>query len=120
MNSPTSTLTDGMFAILVPASLSPLIVTLFWAEQKAKKLGLLEAPPLRPDLAEPPVQVPFLRTWWTKAWTFAQQLDIVGLVLIGTSVALILLPLTLAQGAKGQWDNRMSFLVASLAQIGRC
>ena len=33
-------LTDGMFAILIPTSLSPLIVTLFWAERKAKKLGL--------------------------------------------------------------------------------
>ncbi|KAI0690338.1 drug:h+ antiporter [Cerioporus squamosus] len=95
----------GMFAILVPASLSPLIVTLFWAERKAKKIGLLHAPPLRPDVAEPPVQVPFLRTWWTKSWTFAQQLDIVGLLLVGTSVALILLPLTLARSAKDGWNN---------------
>lgn len=30
-----------MFAILVPATLLPLIVTLFWAERKAKRLGLV-------------------------------------------------------------------------------
>ncbi len=91
----------GMFAILVPAALSPLIVTLFWAEQRAKKLGLLTAPPVRPDL-EP--KIPFAR----RAWTWSQQLDLVGLILIGTSVALILLPLTLAKSAKGGWENRTS------------
>ena len=30
-----------MFAILIPATLSPLIATLFWAERKAKKLGIV-------------------------------------------------------------------------------
>lgn len=34
---------DGMFAILVPATLLPLIITLFWAEQKAKRLGIVDA-----------------------------------------------------------------------------
>lgn len=34
---------DGMFAILVPASLLPLIITLLWAEQKAKRLGIVDA-----------------------------------------------------------------------------
>ena len=84
-----------MFAILVPASLSPLIVTLFWAEQKAKRLGLV-----------PASTKPQHTSLGGRAWAFAQQLDIVGLVLIGTSVALILLPLTLARSARNGWDNR--------------
>lgn len=88
-----------MFAILVPASLSPLIITLFWAERKAKKLQLVEAPV---STLEAPVRVPILR----RIWLYAEQLDIVGLAILGTAVALILLPLTLAQGAKGQWHNR--------------
>ena len=83
-----------MFAILVPASLSPLIVTLFWAEQKAKRLGLVPAP-----------TKPQHTSLGGRAWAFAQQLDIIGLLLIGTSVALILLPLTLSQTARGGWDN---------------
>ncbi|KAH9846877.1 drug:h+ antiporter [Lenzites betulinus] len=88
----------GMFAILVPASLSPLIITLFWAERKAKKLQLVNAPETR---LEPVIRVPILR----RVWLYAEQLDIVGLAILGTAVALILLPLTLAQGAKGQWHN---------------
>ncbi|KAI0367339.1 drug:h+ antiporter [Pilatotrama ljubarskyi] len=90
----------GMFAILIPVSLSPLIITLFWAENKARRLGLVKAAAPRADL-EPKVQVPFLRA----AWTIAEQLDIVGLALLGTAIALILLPLTLAQNAKGMWHN---------------
>ncbi|KAI0828482.1 drug:h+ antiporter [Trametes gibbosa] len=88
----------GMIAILVPASLSPLIVTLFWAERKAKKLQLVNAPETR---LESTLRVPILR----RIWLYAEQLDVVGLAILGTAVALILLPLTLAQGAKGQWHN---------------
>ena len=32
--------TDGMFAILLPATLAPLVVTLVHGELKAKRLGL--------------------------------------------------------------------------------
>lgn len=35
----------------------------------------------------------------------AEQLDLIGLVLLGGSVALILLPLTLAKKAEGGWKN---------------
>ena len=86
-----------MFAILVPASLAPLIVTLLWAERKAKKLGLVPKVTSSDD------------SFAAKAWTFCQQLDLFGLILIGTSVALILLPLTLATNAKGGWNNRQSY-----------
>ena len=84
----------GMFAILVPASLAPLIITLLWAERKAKRLGL--APASTAFVGDTIIQ---------RAWHFSEQLDLVGLVLLGTSVALILLPLTLSQTAKGGWDN---------------
>ncbi|PBL02673.1 MFS general substrate transporter [Armillaria gallica] len=83
----------GMFAILVPASLSPLIITLVWAERKAKRLGLVpEKPKSDKSLLQQTLEV-------------ISQLDVVGLVLIGTSVALILLPLTLAENASGGWNN---------------
>ena len=91
-----------MFAILVPVALFPLIVTLFWAERKAKQLGLINAPRSKPDVELERVKIPVAQ----RAWTFAQQLDVVGLALIGTSTALILLPLTLAESAKGGWHNR--------------
>ncbi|KAG7449141.1 drug:h+ antiporter [Guyanagaster necrorhizus] len=83
----------GMFAILIPVSLSPLIITLVWAERKAKRLGLVpEKPKSDKSFLEQTLEV-------------ISQLDVVGLVLIGTSVALILLPLTLAPSASGGWNN---------------
>ncbi|KAK0491142.1 drug:h+ antiporter [Armillaria novae-zelandiae] len=90
----------GMFAILVPVSLSPLIITLIWAERKAKRLGLVpEKPKSDKSLLQQTLEV-------------ISQLDVVGLVLIGTSVALILLPLTLAENASGGWNN--SSMIAML------
>lgn len=83
-----------MFAILIPASLSPLVITLYWAERKAKKLGLA-----------PTTGVFTGNTRKQRIWNFVEQLDLVGLIILGTSVALILLPLTLSQTAKGGWDN---------------
>ncbi|TFK84888.1 MFS general substrate transporter [Polyporus arcularius HHB13444] len=90
----------GMFAILVPAALTPLILTLFWGERKAQKLGLVHAAAPRDDLA-PPVKLHSLQ----RVWLFAEQLDLVGLVLLATAVALILVPMTLAQRAGGSWRN---------------
>lgn len=87
-----------MFAILVPAALAPLIITLLWAERKAKKLVLLDSPQPRGHggFSHPqgPIMVRFLQT--------AEQLDLVGLFLLGSAVSLILLPLTISQG---RWMN---------------
>jgi hypothetical protein len=87
---------DGMFAILIPVSLMPLIITLVWAELKAKKLGVVSAKTEGPN--ESVLQ---------RAWSTFEKLDVMGLLLIGTSVALILLPLTLSEKAKGGWNNGM-------------
>ncbi|KAI0781782.1 drug:h+ antiporter [Abortiporus biennis] len=94
----------GMFAILVPASLAPLIITLFWAETKAKKLGLVEEALRRqaPGYVAPAQK---LVTFKQKVWRVAEQLDAIGLTLLGASVALILLPLTLSQTANDHWKN---------------
>mgnify|MGYP007051647037 FL=1 len=87
--------TDGMFAILVPATLLPLIVTLLWAERKAKTLGYVKKSTSEKSVV-------------AKVYSSLNKLDVVGLAVIGTSVALILLPLTLAKTAKNGWKNRMS------------
>ncbi|KAG5639035.1 hypothetical protein H0H81_007648 [Sphagnurus paluster] len=87
----------GMFAILIPVSLFPLIVTLLWAENKARKMGIVQVA----NEKEAAPQQGLLQ----RLLTTASQLDIPGLLLIGTSVALVLLPLTLSQTAKGGWNN---------------
>jgi hypothetical protein len=88
--------TDGMFAILIPVSLSPLIITLYWAERKAKRLGLINKNLIGQDASRPLT---------TQIWAFVQALDLIGLILLGASVALILLPLTLSQTVHKGWDN---------------
>lgn len=110
-----------MFAILVPISLAPLIITLLWAERKAKRLGLVpdsqSATPLTP--IDRPGSGFFCssskQVRWSKfktgsgvgarVWRVTEQLDVVGLVLLGAGVSLILLPLTLANGVKEKWKN---------------
>lgn len=83
-----------MFAILMPATLSPLIITLLWAERKAKRLGLTAYEP-----------APVKKSLPSYIWSIMEQLDLVGLILLGASVALILLPLTLSQTVHGGWHN---------------
>lgn len=91
-----------MFAILVPVSLSPLIITLLWAEYKTKKLGLVETTePLSDDSQDVASNDAVLR----RLQRTAAQLDLVGLILLGAAVSLILLPLTLSQTAEDQWKN---------------
>ncbi|KAG2353161.1 major facilitator superfamily domain-containing protein [Suillus spraguei] len=93
-----------MFAVLVPVSLAPLIFTLLWAERKAKQLVPLDSPEPRsrsssshPNLQDESLLARFLR--------FAEQLDLVGLVLLGFAISLTLLPLTISQTAQGHWKN---------------
>jgi MFS family permease len=83
----------GMFAILVPASISPLIITLVWAENKAKKLGF--APPVRVATG----------SMGARTWGLFQKLDLPGLFLLGAGVTLVLLPMTLAARALDGWGN---------------
>ncbi|TFK33911.1 drug:h+ antiporter [Crucibulum laeve] len=102
----------GMFAILVPVALGPLIITLLWAERKARKLGVVTANGLTTPVVE---GQPFFK----RILVVAEKLDVVGLLLIGTSVSLILLPLTLSKSAKGGWNNAsmIAMLVVGIVVI---
>lgn len=89
-------LSDGMFPILIPISLFPLIATLLWAERKARKQGVTST------RTDPPKLSVFARVI-----SVAEKLDVLRLLLIGTSTAPILLPLTLRHSTKGCWSNDM-------------
>ncbi|KIK37724.1 hypothetical protein CY34DRAFT_15510 [Suillus luteus UH-Slu-Lm8-n1] len=103
----------GMFAILVPISLAPLIITLLWAERKAKKLALLDSPThTRTRSVSTPRSLKHESTL-TRFLRSAEQLDLVGLVLLGFAVSLTLLPLTISQTVNGQWKN--GSIIAMLA-----
>ncbi|KAG8906768.1 hypothetical protein FRC01_007900 [Tulasnella sp. 417] len=93
----------GMFAILIPAALSPLILTLFWAEHAAYKRGYLERER----------SVPF----GEKVKRAIIDIDVLGLLLLSAGVALLLLPLTLANNAKGRWHNPSMIAMIVLGPI---
>ncbi|KAE9400252.1 drug:h+ antiporter, partial [Gymnopus androsaceus JB14] len=90
----------GMFVILVPLCLSPLILTLLWAERKAKLLGLA---PIKSHSSE---------SFLERAKIMAEELDLLGLVLITVCIGLILLPLTLTGTVKGGWSNHKTVMIA--------
>ncbi|WWC86118.1 uncharacterized protein L201_000989 [Kwoniella dendrophila CBS 6074] len=95
----------AMFAILVPATLSPIVVTLFWAQNKAKKMNLRKA---TPNAAKP---------WSVVITEAALEMDAAGLILIAASLALILLPLGLAPAAKGQWHNSSMIAMITIGAV---
>ncbi|KAG9018423.1 hypothetical protein FRB95_005106 [Tulasnella sp. JGI-2019a] len=96
----------GMFAILVPASLSPLIITLAWAQRKAKKMGLLGDSRVD-ELKRSPMTV---------AKDFAEDLDVVGLLLLAGGWACLLVPITLASSTPHKFASGQSNLVYRAAQ----
>ncbi|WWC66478.1 uncharacterized protein I206_100380 [Kwoniella pini CBS 10737] len=95
----------AMFAILVPVALAPIIVTLFWAQWKAKKVI--------PAKASPNARKP----WSVVIRDAALEMDLAGLILIAASLALILLPLGLAPAAKGQWKNASMIAMVTIGAV---
>ncbi|KAJ3722134.1 drug:h+ antiporter [Lentinula guzmanii] len=95
----------GMFVILVPICLSPLIITIIWAERKAKRLGL------SPGKEIPP------KSLLERARIMTEELDLLGLVLITACIALILLPLTLTGTVNGGWSNLLMLFFEQASMI---
>lgn len=83
----------GMFAILMPVTLLPVIISLLWAQWKGKKI--LKQRGVR--AVQESRAVRFKRA--------LVEMDFVGLILLATSLALILLTFALVYNAKGQWKN---------------
>ncbi|WWD08493.1 hypothetical protein V865_006605 [Kwoniella europaea PYCC6329] len=83
----------GMWAIIFPAMALPLLGSLVEAEWRANRKGLLdEIPSPLKTLAQPSL-------WVEIFW----QVDIVGLILLAATFALILVPFTLAGGTSNIW-----------------
>ncbi|WWD18029.1 hypothetical protein CI109_102476 [Kwoniella shandongensis] len=84
----------AMFAILVPVALAPIIVSLIWAQTKAAKLQKIK-------YSRPPLK----QGWLFTIKEAALEMDLMGLVLVAASLALILLPLGLAPKAVRGWKT---------------
>ncbi|KAF2158825.1 hypothetical protein M409DRAFT_61330 [Zasmidium cellare ATCC 36951] len=94
----------GMFAIMTPILLIPAIVTLYFMEHKAKKLGMVSAGGSKfartSQLEKQPAT-----SWLKMAGKAVIDVDLMGLLLLSFGFALILLPINLYGQAKGGFDN---------------
>ena len=90
--------------------MAPALMVLFWADIKAKKLGVLSIAASSYDGRVKDVEERL--TWWQLARTWWVQIDAVGLILLGVGWAMVLLPFTLYKRAEGGWKNgrRLSYL----------
>lgn len=83
----------GIWAIILPVCFIPLAVSLWMNQHRAKKLGLEFPSPFKGRTAG----AIFKNLWF--------DLDVFGLLLLAAGISLVLLPLTLAPNASGQWRN---------------
>ncbi|KAJ7709746.1 major facilitator superfamily domain-containing protein [Mycena rosella] len=87
----------GMFVILIPIALSPLIGTLLWSEHiTRRRLGSAGAGAPK-------------KFYTQRLLDTAEELDAIGLLLIGASISLMLLPLSLAQHTTGVGNGAGTF-----------
>ncbi|GAA6008034.1 uncharacterized protein JCM10292_000719 [Rhodotorula paludigena] len=117
----------GMFAIMTPVLLAPALMILFWADIKAKKLGVLslaassytgrvtaatgqtlttgEKDADIEAAAPPTAERGQVRSWLSLALHFLRLIDAFGILLLAVGWALVLLPFTLYKSADGGWKN---------------
>lgn len=100
----------GMFAIIMPVVMAPALMVLFWADIKAKQLGVLSIAASsyqrRLDYKEERL------TWWKLTRNWWVQIDAVGLILLGIGWGFVLLPFTLYKSVEGGWRN--DFIISML------
>jgi MFS family permease len=83
----------GIWAIVLPICFIPLAIVLFVNQRKAKKSGLAVPSPLKGKSA-----LEVAKNLWF-------DMDTGGLLLFAAAISLILIPISLAPGASGQWSN---------------
>ncbi|KIN99039.1 hypothetical protein M404DRAFT_16569 [Pisolithus tinctorius Marx 270] len=121
----------GMFAILMPLVLAPLITTLLWGERKAKKLPLVDSllsrtrsrarslsrysQTTRSSKDSRQFNYDILKQRFQR---IAEQLDLVGLILLGAAISLILLPLTMSVSGSLRSGPIIAMLIVGVVLLG--
>ena len=107
----------GMFVILVPVCIAPALVVLFWADRKARRTGALSL--ASSSYARKQVlkqQGALQMSGWQQVVYYWHRVDVVGLVLLGFSFGLILVPVTLQASMEGGYANSTSSVVSVSAR----
>lgn len=114
----------GMFCIIAPALVCPIIVTLFYADHQAKKAGELSFAAGRLETKRAieagtmHAQRGTVRDQLASLGRLLDEIDMIGLLLLAMAFALILLPFSLAPDAQGGWANR-SMIAVSIRSPGK-
>ena len=87
----------GVFAIIVPAVVTPLIALLLWNQRKAKKAGIDISSGIKWSL--------------TGIKQYLIEVDIVGVLLLATGMALFLLPFSLYSYQSEGWRAPLIYLM---------
>ncbi|KAH0845049.1 hypothetical protein AYO21_01689 [Fonsecaea monophora] len=98
----------GMFTIIVPVLLLPAIFTLYSMQRRGEKLGMVTmAASRRERIANSKESITSTSPiYWMKLMLEGlNEIDMIGLIILGFAFALILLPFTLAEDADGGWGN---------------
>ncbi|KAL6360969.1 hypothetical protein LRP88_04430 [Fusarium phalaenopsidis] len=96
----------GMWAILLPVSFLPLLISLFLNGRRAKKLGL--APESRTTIKGSSGQI-LLNLW--------RDMDIGGILLLAAGFSLILVPCTIAAKVPNGWSNKSIIAMVALGAV---
>ncbi|WVQ81108.1 hypothetical protein IAT38_003230 [Cryptococcus sp. DSM 104549] len=111
----------GMFIIMVPVCIMPVILVLFWAGWRAKKLGALSLASSsyarRHALGQTDEPK---RTFTQNVVRYWRLMDAFGLLLLAFSWALVLIPFTIYKTADKGWKNPSiiaMFVVGGLLMI---
>ncbi|GAA5868813.1 hypothetical protein JCM1840_005127 [Sporobolomyces johnsonii] len=110
----------GMFAVIYPVIWIPACITMFWLERRALKDNLnVEAARTGADDVDASCTVqPSEKTLSQKVVQVYEEVDTIGLILLGFGWSLLLLPFSLYGGADGGFHNRS--LIAMLAIGSAC
>lgn len=116
----------GMFCIIAPVLVAPIIFTLIYADTQAKKAGELSfaSSRLETQRAKDAGTMQIKRADVGSRFRLLKQLlteiDFIGLGLLALGFALILLPFGLAKQAKGGWSNSsmIAMIVIGFVVIG--
>ncbi|WWC85163.1 uncharacterized protein L201_000020 [Kwoniella dendrophila CBS 6074] len=96
----------GMFCIIIPATVTPAVLILFWADYRAKKVGALSlaSSTYARERVLQQVQQP-KKSIIQVLIDYARKIDAIGLLLLGFAFGCILTPFTLSTTAKGGYTN---------------
>lgn len=101
----------GMFCIIAPALVTPIILTLTYADHRAKKAGELSFASSRLETRRAVeagtmrIKRDSVKKRFSVFCKLLDEIDIIGLIFLGLAFALILLPFSLAKDANGGWSN---------------